>query len=230
MYFPLYTYHNESRYSAYLDFLVRSRGLNTEWRVTKSQFVQKVWLDRKTARTIWEKWAFICEYFRGKDSDTLYIAKKSSRIVCDVLESVHKNVKSLPDFKLFVTALQSAKNNDYGNRSRTLRTIWKETGTVYKQTVSKRVSRAKKLGLSVKHRFIKVGDRIAQISNSYSFRLVSFHYNRFLPTSIEIAEMRKARETKKNAIQLEIVWKIARMVDNSFYEDYSLFWGKMFTI
>lgn len=229
MYFPLYTYSHESRYSAYLDFLVRSRKIAIRGKVTKSQFVQKVWLDRKTARTIWEKWAFICEYFRGKDWDSLYISKKSSRIVCDVLESVHGNIKSLPDFKLFVTACQSAKNNDYGNRSRTLRTIGKETGTVYKQTVCKRVKRAKKLGLVSTNRFIEVWDRIAQIANSYSFSWVTFLFNRFTPTSQHLI-FKQARESKRNAIQVKIVWKIKEMVSSTFYEDYALVWGKKFTI
>lgn len=199
-------------------------------KVTKSDFIQKCGLENRNARDVWNKWAFVCEYFRGKDKDTLYIAKKSTRIVCNVSREVYSKVKTLPDFKLFVTAIQSSKNNDYGNRSRTLHTIWNETDTAYKQTVSKRVNRAKKLGLSVKQRFIKVGDRIAQISNSYNFHWVTFHYNKFLPISIEIAEKRKARETKKNAIQLEIVWRISRMVDSSIYENYSLFWNKMFTI
>lgn len=228
MYFPLYTYSNELRYNAYLSFIVRSRKLSKTGSITKSVFIQKSWLDKRTARDVWNKWAFVCEYFRAKDWDTLYIAKHSTKIVCDVLESAYMSVKTLPDFKLFCTALQCAKNNDYGNRSRTLRTIGKETGTVYKQTVCKRVKRAKKLGLSSKQRFVKVGDKIAQIANSYSLRWVTFLYNKFTPTSIGNELKQQARELKKKATQLEIVWKIAMMVDSSFYEDYSLLFKPSF--
>jgi len=78
-----------------------------------------------------------------------------------------KEIKSLPDFKLFVTAIQAGKLNEYGNRSRTLRTIGKQTGTVYKNTVSRRIHRAKKIGLNVKERFIQCGEFTPQISNSY---------------------------------------------------------------
>lgn len=58
--------------------------------------------------------------------------------------SVLKKVKSLPDFKAFLTFLHAGKPNEYGNRSRTLRTIGKKTGTVRKQTVSSRVKKAAK--------------------------------------------------------------------------------------
>lgn len=114
MYLPLYTYDNEYRYNAYLSFLIRTRELyNRDGKVTKSVFIQKCGLERKTAHNVWNSGAFVCEYFRGKDGDTLYLAKKTTQVVVRVEKSQCLKVKSLPDFKLFVTALQAAKPNEY---------------------------------------------------------------------------------------------------------------------
>ena len=43
---------------------MRSRKIATRGRVTKGEFVQKCGLDRRTARNVWEKGAFIGEYVR----------------------------------------------------------------------------------------------------------------------------------------------------------------------
>lgn len=234
MYLPCYTYNKETRYSAYLHFIIRSKKLDYKksWTITKSIFIEKCWLQNKTAHLIWNKWAFICEYFRGKDSNILYLRKKQTKIVIDVLDSVLPKIKTLPDFNLFITALQAWKPNEYWNRSRTLRTIWKETWTCYKQTVSNRVKRANKLWLTSKHRFIKVWEFTPQISNIYTLNWVTFLYNKIL-NPLSNLHKRLASENKKKTTQIEIVnrWQ---MPSSDFYEDYALWlwneWNKMLTI
>ena len=86
------------------------------------------------------------KFFRGVHNDRIYLRAQK----CNVLfrcedEKMLKKVKSLPDFKVFCTFLHAGKPNHYGNRSRTLATIGTKTGTVYKQTVSKRNKKAKSL-------------------------------------------------------------------------------------
>lgn len=63
MYVPVQAYDKEHRYSQFLRFLVSSRGLGGK-KVTKSVFVQKCGLEKSSARNVWEKGAFVGEYFR----------------------------------------------------------------------------------------------------------------------------------------------------------------------
>jgi hypothetical protein len=232
-YFPLYTLNNETRYSAYLDFCIRSFCEFKSWTITKEEFkfyLNKNWFDRRTINRIWDRWAYIWEYFRWYSNNKLYISKKWTEIVILVEFEICKKVKSISQFKLFITALQAGKPNDYWNRSRTLKTIWKLTDTCYKQTVSRRIKKAKKLWLVVENRFIKVWDETAQISNNYNFNWVTFLFNRFNPKFYtQVSERIKASKTKKNVIQIEIVNK-GKMVKEFFYENYNLLWANLLTI
>lgn len=218
MYLPLYT--SENYYSAYLDFIIRTRKLSKRWVINKSVFIEKCWFKNSTARDIWNRWAFINDYFRGIDWTTLYLRKKQTNIIIDILGSIVCKVKTLSDFKLFITALQAWKVNEYWNRSRTLSTIWKQTWTCYKQTVSRRVKRASKLWLETKHRYIRVWDFTPQISNSYYLNWVTFLYNKIL-NPLSYLHKKLASENKKKIPQIEIVKK-QRLPDSNFYEDYKL--------
>lgn len=231
MYYPLYTYNNEYRYSAYLDFCIRTYCKQNSGKISKESFIKQMlqeWFEKKNIQNIWKRWAVKCEYFRGiSDDGVLYISKKTELVIINVLKSVAKQIHTISQFKIFVTALQAGKPNDYGNRSRTLATIGKQTGTAYKQTVSQRIKKAKNLWLEVEHRFIKVWDKTAQIANSYSFKAISYIVNRFSPHSICKSQMAKVKKTRENIQKINIVKRWA-MVNSDFYENYNFFMSNAF--
>lgn len=230
MYYPLYTL-DENYYSAYLDFCIRTFCSFKTWTINKKDFyfqMKEKWIDRKAIEKVWKRWIFINQYFRwfDKKSNTLYMRIFQSTVMFEYLK--WDNIKSITQFKLFVTALQAWKPNDYWNRSRTLQTIWKQTWTAYKTTVSRRIQRAKKLWLEINNRFIKVWDKTAQISNTYKFNIVTFLYNRYNPKS-NTHNVSCASVTKKKATVIECVSK-SKMIDKDFYLDYNYLWNKMLTI
>jgi len=224
MYYPLYTYDHETRYSAYLDFCVRSFCKQKSGTISKEEFTKYMLrngFEKKNIQNIWKRGAIKCEYFRGISSDwVLYIRKKTWLVIIDVLRSITDKVRSISQFKIFITALQAGKPNEYGNRSRTLATIGKQTGTSYKQTVSQRIKKAKKLWLEVQNRFIEVWNKTAQIANSYSFKAISYIVNRFSPHSIPKSQMAKVKKDRINMPLLKISKK-GVMIDSSFYENYA---------
>jgi len=229
MIIPLYSYTKDYRHSQFIDFLVRCRGIGKNDKFTKSQFIEKCWLQNRTARDLWKKGIFINDYFRGIDGDTVYLRTKQTVVVCEVAKNLWGKIKSLPDFKLFITAIQAGKRNDYSNRSRTRATIARQTGTQYVATVSKRTKRARKLWLISKQRFIQRWAETMQIANSYSLPWVTFLFNKFRTPDLILNShiyAKVARANKEKATCLELVKKWV-MVCKEVYLDYDYAWNKI---
>lgn len=144
-------------------------------------------------------------------------------------DKILRKVKTLPDFRVFLTFLHAGKPNEYGNRSRTLRTIGGKTGTARKQTVSARVKKASKFGLVSTHRFVQLGEFSAQISNGYEVNEGKFVFNKRNPaSSFQLSERKWARRLKKQAVTIETIEPKRLLPDSlsDLYSNYSeLFFG-----
>lgn len=185
VYIPLAEYTTEYRYSYYLSFLIRVFFKDVRYtKIQRREFIdtwKKYGFTKRSLQNIWDKWAYTNAFIttRNEKRNLVSLKWKQNFKLMLVPEMTYTKIKTITDFKLFITACiagQKSKNSKW----RGYNNIASKTWTRYKQTAYRRVKRAEnKFGLEKNKRVCGYNGYLFQLTNVYSFWMVTYVYNKY---------------------------------------------------
>lgn len=210
VYIPITEYTTEYRYSYYLSFLVRVFFKDVRYtKIQRKDFIlqgKDYWFTARALRNIWDKGAYTNKFITVRNDKRNLISLKWKHRFSDMVLTPsisYENIKSITDFKLFITACIAGKPSKE-SKGRWLANIAIKTGSNYRETASRRVKRAEKLWLEKKKRVCAYNGYLVQLTNVYSFGMVTYIKNKYY-NSVTASESKSNKASRID--HKESIWE-----------------------